>query len=674
TGAAQGLRLDVFYREGGEELELGERAVVRGAVQAIEAGERSLYRLSRGVVGTLSAAREVEGRSWGSDVLSQLRKYRWRLREIIVASGDGDERVGRREAGWDDEPEEEQAKGLLTGLILGDIRLLRGTKTEDDFRRSGLAHLLSVSGSHLALLSMICFSLCDRLGMRRRMAVVVVLLPALAYVVLTGMAAATQRSFVMLVAQACAMLLNRRGDALQRLALTVGGLLFSEPLLAVSMSFLLSATSVAGIIVFTPYIALWFENLLPHAPSALPNGLALSCVATTTTLPMSSAWFGTIALTSPLSNLVAGPVCAVLLAAGLVFALVGILSPMVAGMWVRVLLRPARLLAAVGAWFARPRWASIPLKEFSVIACGVFIVLGIALWLWWPRPTRRRARVVAAGLGMTVLLVACSAQVPSGSVVSPTGTVGIKEVTVLDVGQGDAMLIRDGSRVALIDTGPSARTLQERLDALGVRHIDVLVLTHDHSDHARGAGALNRSYGIEKFLVAAGAESSEVYADISEKIGLEPQGVQAGYVLKLTNLELRIIAPTAPVTDPSANASCLTTCITDTTPDEVDTVTDDVVLNSGDAEAKVVNAALDALAQKSDGEEPKVDILKVPHHGSKPSLDERLLTRLNLKKAVISCGLNNRYGHPRPECLELLRRFIPGYQRTDVDGNVSFAL
>jgi competence protein ComEC len=180
---------------------------------------------------------------------------------------------------------------------------------------------------------------------------------------------------------------------------------------------------------------------------------------------------------------------------------------------------------------------------------------------------------------------------------------------------------------------------------------------------------LDASYGIQNVLVSEGAQTSEILQGIAEAVNAPLTPVRAGYKVKLENLEIRALWPLSAVSDPSANASCLSTLIVDTTPDAQDAVEDDVVLTTGDAESSSVNAALDAAVDL-----PDIDVLKVPHHGSKISVNEALFTKIHPHIAVISCGLNNRYGHPRPEPLALLKRFVPEVKRTDLDGNVVLAL
>jgi len=575
---------------------------------------------------------------------------------------------------------DQEAKGLIAALAFGNRTLLRDTPLETAFQRTGLAHFLSVSGTHLGILGVLLLFILRKSKLSRVWVSLITLAVCLGYVFFTGFAPGSIRACSMLALALFAYLLKRRVCVLNSLALVGLTLLIIDPLLAVSLGFLFSFCSVAGIVLFSRYAQQWLVCLIPRGflskrNRAYAGRLAMSLVACAITLPLSTEAFGIVSTIAPFANFLIGPLICALLGFGLLSALLLLFNQYTGSLLLQFCLLAAEIVVKLVKTFASLRFASIPTKGLDTIALLVFIALMACVWLWWPRPTPKRARIAGVLALCLVLIVAIAPHLPFRQ--SPR-TASTKEVVVLDVGQGDALLIRDGDMNALIDTGPSEKRLREQLLEQNVRHIDLLFLTHDHADHARGARALDASYRIERIVVSEGAQSSPVFQNIAQQIHAPLEGALCGEVYRLNALEIRIIAPANAVNDPSANPSCLITLIVDTTPDDEDLVSDDILLTSGDAEADDINKALDNPATKPaltiNGKDSTIDILKVPHHGSKKSVDERLLTRLKAHLAVISVGAGNQYGHPRPEPLSLLEKYLKTIYRTDLHGAVLIPL
>jgi competence protein ComEC len=518
----------------------------------------------------------------------------------------------------------------------------------------------------------------------------------------------------MLAFALAAYLLQRRVCVLSSLGFAGLLMLMIDPLLAVSLGFLLSFGSVAAIVLFGRYVQQWLTCLIPlrfrQRSKPLTSGLAIALVASTATLPLTLEAFGILPLIGPLANLLLGPALCTLLVLSLIAHFFLLVLPSFGTLLISVCLLYSELLGSTIKWVARISWSSIPSSGLSTFAICLFIASIIALWLCWPKPNRKTLLRALALLSCALL-----AFVAYGHVTAIIQRESVsKTVTVLDVGQGDALLVQDGGQTMLIDAGPSPTALRERLLEHKVRTIDILVLTHDHADHARGAQVLGTSYDIKEIVVAEGAQNSSVFRDLSQRINAPLVGALAGDIIVMGRLELRFIWPLAPVKDPSANESCLIKLIVDTSPDAVDASPLDIVLTSGDAEAPEVKRALShPIAEKAlqvNGKSQEVDVLKVPHHGSKNSIDEQLGKMLagdgngkakdssiadsdgttNSRKssggglfkqsnnspkiAVISSGAGNSYGHPRPEPLEVIDRYFQKLYRTDIHGSVTIEL
>lgn len=219
-------------------------------------------------------------------------------------------------------------------------------------------------------------------------------------------------------------------------------------------------------------------------------------------------------------------------------------------------------------------------------------------------------------------------------------------VCVLDVGQGDAILVQDGGSALLVDTGPDdsvARALAEE----HVLHLDAVLVTHLHDDHYGGLMALRGTVGVDEVLVGAGVLAGlpdEVEADVAGLCGGRRAELSYGDTLRVGRFSLRVVSPPHD-TDGSGNEDSVVLLL------EYDDGTRVLTgLLTGDAEKDVTSEAV------ARGDVGDVDFLKVGHHGSAVSVDESLARVLLPEVSVASAGEGNSYGHPREECVEALEQ------------------
>lgn len=238
------------------------------------------------------------------------------------------------------------------------------------------------------------------------------------------------------------------------------------------------------------------------------------------------------------------------------------------------------------------------------------------------------------------------------------------QVTVdfLDVGQGDAILIRGGGRTVLIDAGESRARVDEQLIALDVGKLDLVVATHPHADHVGGMEVVVRSFEIGVYLDNGLPHTTATYNDLMA--ALEEQGVRykparSGQHIKLGDeAMLHVLFPNeTPLKDTRSdlNSNSVVLWLQHGTMD---------FLFTGDAEEPTEQALLAA------GLPEGIEVLKVAHHGSSHSSTSTFLNALSPDFAVISCGSGNRYGHPDPEALTRLKQAGATVFRTDLSGHV----
>ena len=540
-------------------------------------------------------------------------------------------------------------RALVLGVVLGEDEGL-SERTRDDFRASGLYHLLAVSGQNVMFLAVGIYGLGWLLRLPRVARELATVGGIGLYVLAVGWQPSVVRAGVAGALASLAWLAARPRDRWHFLALGALVLLLWAPTSILEPGFQLSFAAVAGIFVGVPRVRARLDGY--PIPAWLADGLGLAAVCGLITAPIVLFHFGQAPLYTVPANVLAEPAVPLVLGLGL---LAGVVDPIAPG--------AATALAWLAGWAAA--WielvarlvASLPSAQIGAeTALAVALALA-AVWLGLSRATRRSGAhrpVLAVVLGGAVVVAIAGwwAVRPAPTWHQPTGL----RVTFLDVGQGDSVLLETPSARVLVDQGPPEANVAGQLARMGIRGLSALVLTHPQRDHVGGAGDVIRQLRVgavlDPGLAATGPEREEAVAAARER-RVPIHVVRAGSEFRAGGLVLRALWPPDPggrTEDPNLNALVL-----------VATYGETDVLLTADAESDVT-AHLPLSG---------IEVLKVAHHGSAdPGLDDELRV-LRPRIAVISCGRNNDYGHPRAETLAALAA-SPGIAvyRTDLDGRV----
>lgn len=652
--AAPGASLRVQWPEDIDPLPAGHRIIVRGRLSAPGNDEGGRWNHQRGYIGTLSATRLEDG------------GYAQGLQGLLAPLRDA---ARDRLSGFSD-----TAASLLCGVLLGDRTLYAGSELEQDFRTTGLAHLMAVSGTHLAVVTALASWALGRARLPRAVRIACVLGASAAYVGLTCMAASAVRAFVMCAVASLSGLLLRRRHLVTALAATVLLFTCTTPSAVFWMGFQLSVLSVAGLAVLAPLARSWLEWLTPQrlAPAAEP--VAATFAATVATMPATSLTFAQLPLISPAANLVAVPLVTVALELGLPLLLAAVAVPQASSFLLAVPAALAQGIASVVHALADLPGACVPLEAEGAGAALAIAAFAVALWAFWPQPPAEGARhackrVMAAAcfLAPVALMLFCGLGGSGGALVSldprPNSA---SQLVMLDVGQGDATLVRDGDAAVLVDTGEDDAALQRGLARAGATHLDAVFITHADADHCAALGALAGVVGVEHVFVHAGLVGSEAMSGVASDArrvtaggGLE--GVRVGDAVKVGRFTLTLLAPVEG--GQSANEDSLVQLVT--YDDDGDGQPEARGLLTGDAEAEAV---ADVVPQVGD-----IDFLKVAHHGSRGGSTAEQLAVMTPQIALIGVGADNSYGHPTSEMLSLLSACHAKVYRTDLDGDITLS-
>lgn len=583
--------------------------------------------------GTAAQGRAVRGEigSWSGSVTGRLGPVRvWCRERLAVIGGDGG--------------------ALLEGVLIGSRDRLRGTAAEEAFRLSGVAHLLAVSGTHLAVLAAIVWLLARRAHLPLPAQVGCVLMLAVAYLGISGCRASTLRAFVMLAAAGGAMVSGRRGDPLSAIPIACMGMFAISPAAAFDFGFALSVSAVVGLVLLGTLATAWARTSLPRPLSKLAPALAASVVAQVVTMPLTVPAFNTVPLVGPVTNLVAVPLVTLCMAVGLAGLGAGLLVESL-GMW--ILTAAGMGMSAVArysAWCAAVPGSVIFATGSTAVWSAVVVTAMVATWVWWPQPRSGSRARIASFVGAATLVIVV---VMPGSR-SPS-------IMVLDVGQGDAILVRSGGCAVLVDAGPSDAALASALARQSLRRLDALVLTHAHDDHTGGVSGLlgvmrpSVSYIAGTFDGGAGmaSEQMDLVALYDRTVPVEV--LEAGDVITCGDWKLSVLWPPVGHKAPDENAGSIVLL--------AETATCRVLL-TGDAEADVLHE----IMQERSG--LQVDVLKVGHHGSADSVTVEQLRTMAVRSAIISVGTGNTHGHPDPDTLATLQEGLLAPIRTDLSGDV----
>ncbi len=571
-----------------------------------------------------------------------------------------------------------EAGEFLRGLLLGE-RGRVSPEAIDDLRRAGALHLLALSGQHVVLVAILLAALARGLGARPLAEGLWATAGVWAYSILTGASPSVVRAATASTLAAGARALGRPSSGVAVLVWSAALGAAAQPDLALDVGFQLSCLASAGLAA-AGSIGRSLGRVLPAAlgrlapaRAAASLGMAVlgTAVAQAAVLPLLAARFGAVSAVGLLSNLVMVPVCAALLALGLPLLVADSLLPVPGCLW-RGLAALAGFLLRAGGVFSGWPLAWVPCAMTAGMAVGALACGGVGgaaalvaarAGRGPVRPRLRRWAIAAGGAAVAgwVGLVAAGF-VPHRE--APRSTLSY---WLLDVGQGDAQVLEfcDG-RVMVVDMGEAragfdagARVVAPFLRARGVRVVDLAVITHEDGDHAGGWRGLARDVPVR--AVAGGRETLAA---------LRAQGALRG-----TRARLRTVAARDTLlAGPGYRVLVLWPPPGDTgLPVNQHAV---VLQVEAGADRLVLTADTDSATEAEwlGRVRAPASVVKLAHHGAGSSTGTALLDALRPRRAVVSCGLDNRFGHPHPATLARLReRGIPLW-RTDLQGTARLDL
>lgn len=553
-----------------------------------------------------------------------------------------------------------EESALLKGMVLGQDAALSDS-TREEFRRSGLAHLVAASGQNIMLLAALAFPVLALLGLGLQARFAVVLGLIALYVPLAGAGPSIQRAGIMGAAGIFAGFAGRPASRWYALLLSALVTLLINPRSSLDIGWQLSFAAVVAIFLIVPDL----HRVLKQrgVPNILAEALAVTIAATLGTAPLSAFHFEQLSLVSLPANLLAAPAVAPIMWMGALTATLGqLFTPFAVLVGVAV-----KYPLAYVEWVAHT--ASLTPNATVVTKIGTpltliavyTVIFGIALVLKTGLGSRVKSFTVGSPARLLASLLITTAVViivVIGGGIDRHRPPRLPTISFLDIGQGDATLIQDGSTAVLVDTGPPDGPILKRLAEAGVSRLDLLIVTHAQADHEGGAPAVLAKYPLDTLIDgAAGSPVRDHRRIVALATSKRVKRVlpTAGQVFTVGRIKLQLLWP-----DGSVDRTDQTVDPNDRAVVALLTIGDFDLLLTADAETNITGT-LDL---------PPVEVLKVAHHGSDdPGLPD-LLQRLGPTIAAIEVGRHNGYGHPTPATLAALEQTVPELYRTDRDGTV----
>ncbi|MGO2112394.1 MAG: ComEC/Rec2 family competence protein, partial [Pseudoclavibacter sp.] len=593
---------------------------------------------------------------------------------------------------------------LLPGLAVGDTRAL-DAGLEDDMKTSSLSHLVAVSGSNCVLIVGGIVLLGRLLGIPRGVRIAAAGAALAGFVVIVTPEGSVIRAAAMASIVLAVDGWGRKVRGAPVLCLATIVLLAASPALGADYGFALSVAATAGLLLGTRPLAERLERWMPRwlaVALAVPVAAQLACQPILILLQPVIPTYGVVA------NLLAAPAAPIATLVGLVGAILATVAPAVAPVALWIGWTPAQWIGVIATGTAGWPLASVPWPGGlgGALLLGAATAAAIIAWLVRPGGTagvriggrhRRAGRhgLVRRGRWMQALAGAAVIALLAVMAGSGLGTALVRSASfpddwryaACDIGQGDAIVVRAGDAVALIDTGPDPEPLEACLDLLGVERIDVLVLSHFDHDHDGAAGDI--ADRVDALVVPRTREAmAEPIVEQYATNGIRVMAAVAGDTWRIGDTAWRALWPRASADGgPSASSGNDGSLTVHVTP-----ATGPTLLSLGDLGERPQQQVLRAAerAAGSEGVGPgapgapmpgagagapqtvpalRADIVKVSHHGSGDQAPE-LYAATGARLALVSVGAGNSYGHPTSDALAMLDAAHMATARTDLLGTI----
>lgn len=541
------------------------------------------------------------------------------------------------------------AADFARALLLGDSSEL-SYSLNTAFKISGIRHIIAVSGLHVSIL----YGVLSMLTLKRRYLTLLLGIPVLLlFAAVAGFTPSVMRACLMIILMMTARAFGKEYDPPTSLAFAVTVMLAINPLTITNVGFQLSVAAVAGIFLFATPITAWIRKRLKSKNRLLDklfrgaaSTVGVSVGATLLTTPLCAWYFGCVSLAAVLTNLLTLWMVSLIFYGLILICLLGLVWSGGVMAVSKFLLIPISAVLEIARLIGKIPMAAVYTRSVYSSLWLVFVYILLAVYLLG----KKKQPLVFC---CCALLGLCIAQ--TASFAEPL--LDECRLTVLDVGQGQCILLQGGGKTFLVDCGgdsdaSSADAAAETLLSQGITRLDGMVITHGDRDHAGGAANLLTRIDADLLIVPA-TDSEGLEAVLAAAGGAAVVRADRDLRLSFGDVNVSVFGPVFPE-DSNENSLCVL----------FSTENCDILI-TGDRSGLGERSLLRRV------ELTEVDVLIAGHHGSRNSTCEELLEVVCPETVIISVG-DNRFGHPAQETLDRIREYTNEIYRTDVNGTVVF--
>lgn len=553
----------------------------------------------------------------------------------------------------------EDAAGFITAIVTGDrTGLQNGNYTA--LQRSGAAHVVAVSGMHISFLVTLFTGL---MGNRRRLSYFCIPI-LLIFRVMVGFSPSVTRAGIMQIFLLIAPVINRENDTITSLSAALLALLAASPFAIGSVSLQLSFAAVLGLSLVSGRLSeritagisklKFYENkYLARLMRVIVGNFSASIGAMVFTVPIMALVFQYISVYSVLTNILVLWAASLAFMGGVFACLIGFPLPILGAAAAWLTAWPVRYLLAVCRFVSQLPGALLYTVSsyIRIWLLSCYAIAGMFVFL----PGKGKRPVVPIGL-CAILFCLCFLLTSASSAMADM------EITALNVGQGQSVVVSLGAHTVMVDCGSETKNTSGDIGAKylfgkNIFSLDLLILTHFDADHVNGVTELMTRLDVGTLVIPKPEDGDNIYyneiLDMAEDTNVRVCYAQEDMVFHLGSATVTVYSPVAEGSSNDSGLSVLATC------------GDFDLLVTGD-----MNAAAERRLVKLK-ELPDVEVIIVGHHGSKYSSSEQLLETVKAEVAIVSAGAGNNYGHPHEEILGRLEEYGSQIFRTDYAGNVT---